>query len=130
MKEITPILNRIKQVLNAKTDKEMTEKWGISYSTLDTWKNRDTIPQKRLLDFSLKYGVSLDWLITGNGDIYSHPPTSPQPLPQTQISKLSPKMDELVYLFSILDKKDQKRIYKEIKTLADEKMDLSFLDEE
>ena len=70
MKKITPILNRIKQILGAKTDKEMAEKWGISYSTLDTWKNRDKIPEKRLLDFTLKYGVSLDWLLTGEGEMY------------------------------------------------------------
>ncbi|WOE69125.1 helix-turn-helix domain-containing protein [Hydrogenimonas thermophila] len=68
MRKIDPILTRIKSVLNAKNDREMCEKWGISYSTLDTWKNRDKIPEKRLLDFSLKYGVSLDWLLTGKGE--------------------------------------------------------------
>ncbi len=73
MKKITPILQRIKNLLHAKTDKEMAEKWGISYSTLDTWKNRDKIPEKRLLDFSLKYGVSFDWLLTGKGEPF---PTS------------------------------------------------------
>ncbi len=70
MRKITPILSRIKKILDARTDKEMTKKWGISYSTLDTWKNRDKIPEKRLVDFSLKYGVSFDWLLTGEGEMY------------------------------------------------------------
>ena len=60
----------MKEILNVKTDKELTKKWGISYSTLDTWKNRDNIPEKRILDFSFKYQVSSHWLLTGEGDIY------------------------------------------------------------
>ena len=70
MKKITPILNRLKQITNSKTDKELTQKLGISYSTLDTWKNRDKIPEKRLLEFSLKYQVPMEWLLTGEGEMY------------------------------------------------------------
>jgi transcriptional regulator with XRE-family HTH domain len=70
MKKITPIINRLKHILNAKTDRELTEKLGISYSTLDTWKNRDKIPEKRLLEFSLRYQVPFDWLLTGEGEMY------------------------------------------------------------
>ena len=70
MKKITPILNRMKQVLNVKTDKELTKKLEMSYSTLDTWKNRDRIPEKRLLEFSLKYQVPMNWLLTGEGEMY------------------------------------------------------------
>ena len=42
-------------------------------------------------------------------------------------TKLSPKMDELVRMFSVLDTDDQKRIYGEIKELSDKKLDLSHL---
>ena len=73
MKKITPILNRLKQITNSKTDKELTQKLGISYSTLDTWKNRDKIPEKRLLEFSLKYQVPMEWLLTGEGEMYKTP---------------------------------------------------------
>ena len=65
MKNITFILSRLKKILNVKTNKELTEKLGIPYSTLDTWKNRDKIPEKRLLEFANKYNVSVDWLLKG-----------------------------------------------------------------
>jgi len=65
MKKITPILNRLRKFLNVRTDKELTKILNISYSTLDTWKNRDKIPEKRLTEIAHKYNLSLDWLLTG-----------------------------------------------------------------
>ncbi len=66
MRKIDPILNRIKQVLRVNTDREMTEKWGIKYSTLDTWKSRDKIPSKRLKEFAQNESISLDWVLYGD----------------------------------------------------------------
>lgn len=54
-------------------------------------------------------------------------PHSPLHVTTVTATKLSPKMDELVRWFSVLDKDDQKRIYNEIKALADKKLDLSHL---
>lgn len=39
-------LNALKSKFNAKNDKELSEKLNISYSAIDAWKRRKTIPQK------------------------------------------------------------------------------------
>ena len=102
MKTITPILNRLKQVLNARTDKELTEKLGISYSTLDTWKNRDKIPEKRLLEFSLKLQVPVDWLLTGEGEMYKG---------ENKTNEKDPLCEEICNNFKKLPQDKQKYLY-------------------
>ncbi|XQC05830.1 helix-turn-helix domain-containing protein [Arcobacter cryaerophilus gv. pseudocryaerophilus] len=63
MKNIDFLLNKLRYVTNTKTDKELCKLLDISYSTLDTWKNNDKIPQKRLYEISQKVSISLDELI-------------------------------------------------------------------
>ena len=60
MKNIDFILNKLRYVTNTKTDKELCEVLNINYSTLDTWKNNDNIPKKRLLEFSQKLNIPLN----------------------------------------------------------------------
>lgn len=57
MKNIDFILNKLRYLTNSKTDKELCEVLNINYSTLDTWKNNDNIPKKRLLEFSQKLNI-------------------------------------------------------------------------
>ena len=70
-KNIQPILDRIRHKLRVKTDKELCEAIGIKYPTLDTWKNRDKIPDKRLEEIAKKLGVTKEWLLHGEGDIFT-----------------------------------------------------------
>ncbi len=63
MKNIDFLLNKLRYVTNTKTDKELCKLLDISYSTLDTWKNNDKIPQKRLYEISQKVSIPLDELI-------------------------------------------------------------------
>ena len=60
MKNIDFILNKLRHLTNSKTDKELCEVLDINYSTLDTWKNNDNIPRKRLLEFSQKLNISFE----------------------------------------------------------------------
>ena len=46
MKEIDFILNKLRFITNSRTDKELCEILDINYSTLDTWKNNNKIPEK------------------------------------------------------------------------------------
>lgn len=65
MKKLDPIIARIQSHFEAKTRKEMMEKWGISYNTLATWVNRDHIPSKRLTQLAERENIDLDWLKSG-----------------------------------------------------------------
>ena len=42
---------------------ELAEELDITLATIDSWKRRNTIPNKYLLKVSEKTGVSLDWLL-------------------------------------------------------------------
>lgn len=43
-------LETMRELTNAKSDKDMCDKLKIPYATLDTWKNRKAIPKKRLIE--------------------------------------------------------------------------------
>lgn len=62
---IEKILHRIRGILDVRTDKEMCEILDIKYGTLDTWKNRDKIPDKRLAEIARKLDANYKWLKTG-----------------------------------------------------------------
>lgn len=62
MRNIDFLLNKLRYVTDTKTDKELCKTLNISYSTMDTWKNNDKIPEKRLYDISQKVNISFDEL--------------------------------------------------------------------
>ena len=103
-------LDEIRVSLGVSTDEELSVLLKTSKANVDSWVKRKSIPEKWLLKI---------------GQMHQ----SPTSLHVNTITatKLSPKMDELVRWFSVLDKDDQKRIYNEIKALADKKLDLSHL---
>lgn len=65
MEKINEILMRIRTTLGVKTDKQMCEKLGIAYGTLDNWKARKKIPQGRILEIANKINVKPEWLLIG-----------------------------------------------------------------
>lgn len=62
LKEIDFILDRLRAITKASTDKELCEILDINYSTLDTWKNNNKIPDKRLLRISQKLSIRVNEL--------------------------------------------------------------------
>ncbi|ALV64635.1 S24 family peptidase [Campylobacter fetus] len=68
MRQIDGILNNLRTLTNAKTDKEMCKILEIPYGTFDIWKTRDSIPAKRLFEFSKKLNVSIEQL-TGDASV-------------------------------------------------------------
>jgi len=66
-REIDPILDRIRKLAGTYNDKEMSRIIGIKYGTLDNWKARDSIPEKRIVEIADKFGVPVEWIYTGKG---------------------------------------------------------------
>ncbi|TWO18736.1 LexA family transcriptional regulator [Campylobacter hyointestinalis] len=62
MRKIDPILNKLRELTDSDTDKEMCKILNINYATLDTWKTLDSIPSKRLIEFAERFDISLDTL--------------------------------------------------------------------
>lgn len=75
MRKIDETLANLRHLTSAKTDKDLSEILGFSYSSLDRWKAEDNIPAKRLMEFSKKLGVSMDTIlgnsvkVVGDGNI-------------------------------------------------------------
>jgi len=65
------ILNRLKEAENVKYDKELAVPLKVAERTVNTWKNRDSIPWERLFEYSRRKKVSLEWIINGRGPLLS-----------------------------------------------------------
>lgn len=63
LKKIDKLLSKIRNITNTKNDRELCNVLNINYSTLDTWKNKDKIPEKRLFEISEKISVNYGELI-------------------------------------------------------------------
>lgn len=73
------VISRLKKALNISTDIELANYLGISKSTLSNWKARNTLDLPLL--FSLCEQISIDWLLTGKGEMLKNStPKSPEVL--------------------------------------------------
>lgn len=68
-KNITEIVNRIKERHRIKTDSEVASLLGMTRTALYNHKLRGSIPYEALSTYCEREGVSFDWLFTGEGPI-------------------------------------------------------------
>ena len=66
-KAIKAVLERLSVVLGAKTSQSLAEQLGVSPQTVSSWKGRESVPYAQCVEIAERYGVSLDWLLTGEG---------------------------------------------------------------
>ncbi|WP_053067779.1 helix-turn-helix domain-containing protein, partial [Muribacter muris] len=59
------VLERMKNALNLRTNKDLAEKLDVSTQTLSGWKVRNALPLEEILKFSSTHQISLDWLLWG-----------------------------------------------------------------
>ena len=55
---------KMKIAMNATSYLELAKQLNITLPTIDSWKKRNTIPNKYLLKVSEDTGVSIDWLLS------------------------------------------------------------------
>ena len=65
---VAEILDRLRELYDAKNETELARILEVPQSTLSSWKQRGSIPFEVLLARSAQLGVSLDWLIFGRGE--------------------------------------------------------------
>ncbi|MDF1583874.1 MAG: helix-turn-helix domain-containing protein [Methyloprofundus sp.] len=69
------IINRLHVILGVKNDSELCKALDIkAKSTLSSWRARDSAPYAICVDIAQKERVSLDWLLTGKGEMYRQEP--------------------------------------------------------
>lgn len=104
-KSATDVLERLKLALGASSDSELCRMTGVNRQTLGNWKGRDSVPYPLCVKISEDMGISLDWLLTGEGQMYKNAPPPDQPM-----QVLSPKERALLEMFKELSDKDQREI--------------------
>lgn len=61
------VARRLKQITATSSDAALAKALNVSPQTLSSWKGRDSIPYSLCVDLALREGVSLDWLLLGEG---------------------------------------------------------------
>lgn len=101
-KNIFEIVERIKKIKSFKTDSEVASALKMSLGALSNHKTRRSIPYDSLSTFCDKEGISLDWLLTGDGEM----------LKETQPK--DPIVNEIVSLLSGMDSSYKRKILKDV----------------
>lgn len=134
MKQSDLILNRLKGVLDCRSDTALAVRLGVPTSTLGTWRSRDSFPYTIAVQLAEELGLSLDWVLAGIGKPYR------QPKEQYAVGEpaasygedLSPRQQNLLTLFEALDEGAQREILavaEEKKRLRDLETKLQEMDE-
>lgn len=124
-KSAAAVIDRLKAIISAKSDAELANGFGISPQTLSSWKSRDSVPYAICVDFAEARGISLDWLLTGEGPMRrdeAAPLTTTEP---PAAPGISPREAAMLELFRSLDEDGQR----EIQGAAAEKKRLSDLEQ-
>lgn len=65
-KSATSILGRLKELTGAKRDLQLAELLQIGPTTLSTWKKRNSVDYKLIIDFCQKKEFDLNFILLGN----------------------------------------------------------------
>ncbi len=63
-------MNRLKDYTKAKSFNALAEILGLSSSNFASLKKRNSVPYDKILEFSRSHNVSIDWLLTGEGQMF------------------------------------------------------------
>jgi len=108
------IIERLKIVVGVKTSTQLAEKIGVNRPVISTWKARKKIPYEACEEVSKQYSVSLEWLLSGTGDM------KPQS-GQADSPSIDPQSQKMLELYAALT--DSQR--REICSAAEEKKRLN-----
>lgn len=69
-KSAASVLDRMHVVYGVKNDNQLGEALQVNRSTLGNWRARDSVPYTICVDLAESRGISLDWLLTGEGSMH------------------------------------------------------------
>lgn len=118
-KSLDAVLRRMMERLGVTTDSELARALPINRQTLASWRKRDSVPYLECIKFSEEHGVSLDWLLTGQG-----PMLRGDTSPSTTSEPENPREQALLALWRELGEDAQR----EIQGAAEEKKRLNDLE--
>jgi len=64
------VIDRMKWAGRLKNDSAVARALDITPQALSNYKKRGEMPSNLIIEFSERFGISIDWLVTGVGDVY------------------------------------------------------------
>lgn len=106
------VLERLMTVFAVDSDSELARKLDVNRQTLGSWRSRQSIPYALCVSVSDAEGVSLDWLLAGEGAMLRGVSTS-----DAETTVNNPQEEAILALFRALEETDRR----EIQSAAEEK---------
>lgn len=121
-KDVRSVLDRLHQIFGVKNDSQLCSALGVNRSTVGSWISRESVPYAICVDIAAERGISLDWLLTGEG-----PMQRGQSAQATAASSepANPREQTILELYRALDEDAQR----EIQSAAEEKKRLKALEQ-
>jgi len=88
------VVTRVQKAIGADTQREVAESLGMSTGDFANRKKRGRVPLDRLAEFASSRSVSLDWLLTGEGEMY-RPGAAPKPTMADFLARIQPERERL-----------------------------------
>ena len=66
--EFSDVIERMKRAASLKNDSKVARVLGVTPQAISNYKKRGTIPADLVMKFGEIYGLSVDWLISGEGE--------------------------------------------------------------
>lgn len=125
-KSLDAVLARMMGVVEATSDSALARAIPVNRQTLASWRKRDSVPYLECIKFSEEHGLSLDWLLTGDGPMRRDEQPAPAAAAEAPAAPtISPREQAMLELFRALDEEGQR----EIQGAAAEKKRLSELEQ-
>ncbi|UVM06364.1 helix-turn-helix domain containing protein [Pseudomonas laurylsulfatiphila] len=102
-KKSQAVLARLKQVTGTKTDASLSSALQISPQTLSSWRGRDSTPYSLCVEIAQTRGISLDWLLLGEGPILRQTITDSSQTGQESTTR----ENTILALWRLLDENDR-----------------------
>lgn len=100
------VLARLKLITGTTTDVSLSLALKISPQTLSSWKGRGSTPYSKCVEIARSRGVSLDWLLLGEGPVL-RAPTAPT---AESDSDITAQENTILALWRRLDEREQTAI--------------------
>lgn len=111
-KSLDAVLERLMSVFAVDSDSELSRKLDVNRQTLGSWRSRQSIPYALCVSVSEAEGVSLDWLLTGEGSMMKGGVAA-----TSDAMAISHQENAILALFRSLEESDRR----EIQSAAEEK---------
>ncbi|MCC6501656.1 MAG: helix-turn-helix domain-containing protein [Deltaproteobacteria bacterium] len=95
------VIDRMKWAGRLKNDSAVARALDITPQALSNYKKRGEMPSNLIIEFSERFGISIDWMVTGSGDVYRRAAAAEDGAPYSGKSE-SIDPEEIIYIGKLL----------------------------